>query len=118
MSHIRVFRYIDVLDAFVVTDEYRRIADRLGLIEWNPVVWIGRLFAMDNDFGEHWFDNFEERQAKEIEAAKLGLDSENACCGSRSIQGWAGWTLSLGRVSKTLLDGCIEVPGIRMQAPL
>jgi len=31
---------------------------------------------MDNDFGEHWFDNFEERQAKEIEAAKLGLDSE------------------------------------------
>ena len=42
--------------SFVGTDEYRHLADRLGLTEWNPVVWIGRLFALDNDYAEHWFD--------------------------------------------------------------
>jgi hypothetical protein len=44
MSPVRVFAYLERLDAFVVTDEYSRIAERLGLAEWNPVVWIGRLF--------------------------------------------------------------------------
>jgi len=61
---VHVFRYIDDLDAFVVTEQYRDIADTLGLSEWTPVVWIGRLFAMDNDFGEHWFDNWELREEK------------------------------------------------------
>lgn len=37
MPTIRVFEYIDQLDAFVVTDEYRDLADQLGLAEWNPV---------------------------------------------------------------------------------
>lgn len=75
-STIRIFDYIEQLDAFVVTDEYRDLAERLGLIEWNPVVWIGRLFALDNDYGEHWFDNWEEREALADEAQKLGLASE------------------------------------------
>lgn len=30
---IKVFRYIDELDAFVVTAEYQHLADTLGLIE-------------------------------------------------------------------------------------
>jgi len=76
VSTVRVFEYIDRLDAFVVTDEYRRLADRLGLAEWNPVVWIGRLFALDNDYGEHCFDNWDERAALESEARKLGIPSE------------------------------------------
>lgn len=77
MPKVRVFRYIDQLDAFVVTNEYRVIAERLGLIEWNPVVWIGRLFTLDNDYGEHWFDNWEEREAVEDDAQKLGLVAED-----------------------------------------
>ena len=76
MPTVLVFQYIDQLDAFVVTDEYRRLANRLGLIEWNPVVWIGRLFTLDNDYGEHWFDNWDEREALEGEAQKLGIASD------------------------------------------
>jgi LexA DNA binding domain len=76
MRTVRVFQYIDQLDAFVVMDEYRHLADQLGLIEWNPVVWIGRLFTLDNDYGEHWFDNWDERAALEGEAQKLGIASD------------------------------------------
>jgi hypothetical protein len=76
MRTVRVFQYIDRLDAFVVTDEYRYLADQLGLMEWHPVVWIGRLFALDNDYGEHWFDNWEERAALEDDAQKLGIASD------------------------------------------
>jgi hypothetical protein len=53
MPSVRVFKYIEQLDAFVVTEEYRQLADQLGLTEWHPVVWIGRLFILDNDYGEH-----------------------------------------------------------------
>jgi hypothetical protein len=49
MTTIRIFRYLDDLDCFVVSDKYRRIADQLGLTEWSPVGWIGRLFTRDND---------------------------------------------------------------------
>jgi hypothetical protein len=31
----------------VVTDQYRDLTNRLELTEWNPVVWIGRLFTLD-----------------------------------------------------------------------
>ena len=62
---IIIFRYLDnLLDAFDVSEMYRDIADTLGLTEWTPVVWIGRLFALDNDYGEHWFDNWELRRAE------------------------------------------------------
>lgn len=73
---IAIFRYLDDLDCFVVSDEYRQIAEQLGLIEWSPVVWIGRLFMLDNDYGEHWFDNWELREQLGPEAARLGLVSE------------------------------------------
>ncbi len=76
MSGIRVFRYVEPLDAFLVTDEYRSLAEQLGLAEWHPVVWIGRLFTLDNDYGEHWFDNWEEREAHATQAAELGIDSD------------------------------------------
>jgi LexA DNA binding domain len=76
MLTVRVFKYIEQLDAFVVTDEYCYLADRLGLTEWNTVVWIGRLFTLDNDYGEHWFDNWDERQALAGRAHKLGIASD------------------------------------------
>ena len=72
---IKVFVYVPELDALTVTDEYREIAAILGLTEWHPVVWIGRLFTMDNDFGEHWFDNWELRERGEDRAKELGLDA-------------------------------------------
>ncbi len=76
MSLIRVFQYLPEVDAFDVTPEYRALADLLGISEWNPVVWIGRLFAMDNDFGEHWFDNWEAREERAALAERHGLEAD------------------------------------------
>ena len=75
MAAIRVFRYIEEIDAFIVTPEFSKLADYLGLTEWHPVVWLGRLFTRDNDFGEHWFDNWDERENRAAKAKELGLDS-------------------------------------------
>ena len=75
MATIRVFKYIEELDAFVVTDKFKELMDKLGLTEWHPAVWIGRLFTLDNDYGEHWFDNWDEREALEARANELGIDS-------------------------------------------
>ena len=71
---VRVFDYVPQLDAFVVTDSFKAISDELGLTEWHHTVWIGRLFTLDNDFGEHWFDNWQLRDAIATEAAALGYD--------------------------------------------
>lgn len=71
---LKIFKYIDELDCFIVTEEYQQIADYLGLSEWNPVVWIGRLFTLDNDYGEHWFDNWGLREEKKNKAEQWGLD--------------------------------------------
>jgi len=73
---IAVFRYIEPLDGFEVTSTYREVAEQLGLGEWSPVVWIGRYFLMDNDSGEHWFDNWALREQNEARAAELGIDVE------------------------------------------
>jgi len=43
---IRVFKYIDELDAFLPTEEFSSISEELGLTEWHPAVWIGRFFIM------------------------------------------------------------------------
>lgn len=59
---IKVFEHVQELDIFRVTPEYESISMTLGIQEWNPVVWIGRFFTMDNDYGEHWFDNWDERE--------------------------------------------------------
>ena len=54
---------------------YKRIADELRLSEWNEVVWIGRYLTLDNDYGEHWFDNWVLREKIETETSTLGIDS-------------------------------------------
>jgi hypothetical protein len=61
---IQVFKYIPELDCFICTPEYEQIVLTLGISEWNPVVFIGRYFLMDNDFGEHIFDNWDEIEEK------------------------------------------------------
>ncbi len=73
---IKVFKHIPAIDAFIIEPEFKKIADYLGLSEWNEVVWIGRYFTLDNDFGEHWFDNWDERDKREAEAKKLGIAYE------------------------------------------
>ncbi len=70
---MRTFKYISELDCFVVNPEYKIIVDQLGLSEWNEVVWIGHYFAPDNDYGEHWFDNWEERDELEKKAESIGI---------------------------------------------
>lgn len=70
---MKIFKYIDKLDCFIVNPDYKEIANKLGLNEWNEVVWIGRYFSMDNDNGEYWFDNWLERDNIEKEAEKLGI---------------------------------------------
>ena len=73
---IRIFKYLPDVDAFVVTDEYLEIAERLGLCEWHPAVWIGRLFILDNDFGEHWFDNWDLRADRGLKDEHLAIDPD------------------------------------------
>lgn len=73
---VKIFDYIPELDCFTETKEYREIAERIGLGEWTWVNWIGRLFAMDNDYGEHWFDNWDEREAISDKAEGLGYESD------------------------------------------
>ena len=73
---IKVFNYISELDCFLPTEEYSIIAEQLGLVEWNPVVWIGRLFLRDNDYGEHWFDSWDARDVLEGRARELGYNAE------------------------------------------
>lgn len=77
MRSVKIFTYIEKLDCFLVDAHYKAIADQLGLTEWNAVVWIGRYFLLDNDNGEHWFDNWERREALTEEAETLGVDSHN-----------------------------------------
>lgn len=75
-TSVRIFRYIAADDAFVVADEYREIADALGLTEWHPAVWIGRLFILDNDVGEHWFDNWDLRAERGLSDDHLIIDPD------------------------------------------
>ena len=42
---------------------------------WEAFAWIGRLFCLDNDVGEHWFDNWELREQRAERAARHGLDA-------------------------------------------
>jgi len=71
---IKIFDYLGSLDCFVVTAQYKSLANTLGLTEWHEAVWIGRYFILDNDQGEHWFDNWELREKIEKQTNLLGID--------------------------------------------
>ena len=77
MRTIKIFKYIDELDCFVVNPSYKYISDTLGLTEWNEVVWIGRYFSLDNDNGEHWFDNWEHRDKIAKKAIEFGIEYDD-----------------------------------------
>nr|WKN37337.1 hypothetical protein K4G66_01275 [Tunicatimonas sp. TK19036] len=71
---MKPFRYILELDAFVLTEDYQHIASYLGIKGWKQYAWIGRLFTLDNNYGEHWMDNWELREIKASKAEALGYD--------------------------------------------
>lgn len=62
---IPILKYIGELDAFLPSDQYMEISGLLEIQEWTPVVWICRLLILDNDYGEHLFDNWNERELLE-----------------------------------------------------
>ncbi len=74
---LKVFDYVEELDCFLVNERFRYVADDLGISEWSPVVWIGRLFTLDNDYGEHWFDNWDLREEHAAAAEQLGLETHD-----------------------------------------
>jgi len=71
------FDHIKELDAFIINKEFDKLIKLLGVTEWHSAVWIGRFFALDADYGEHWFDNWELREEKAIKAAELGIEAED-----------------------------------------
>jgi hypothetical protein len=71
---IKVFNYVETLDCFVVNSEFSSICDSLGLSGREQTAWIGRYFSLDNDYGEHWFDNWEMRDVRETKAKDLGIE--------------------------------------------
>lgn len=73
---MRIFRHVEALDCLVLTPEYSQLAELLEIAGWESYAWIGRLFTLDNDYGEHWFDNEDEQDEREEAAERLGLDPE------------------------------------------
>lgn len=58
---------------FSVQPDFARVVELLDMVEWSPVVWLGRLLLMDEDFGEHIFDAWDERDALVPKIEELGL---------------------------------------------
>ena len=90
--YIKVFRYLEELDAFLPTDEFSQIVRELGLSEWTDVTFLCRYLALDNDYGEHIFDNWDEREEREEKAAQLGIEAESLLIvvPERFQNGWDG----------------------------
>ena len=88
---VKVFDYINELDCFVVRKEFQDLMEESDLAEWNPVVWIGRLFARNQVFSEHWLDNWDERQVLADLAKEKGIDLG-------VISGEHGWGEPMGRL--------------------
>ncbi|MEZ6038542.1 MAG: hypothetical protein R3F29_13760 [Planctomycetota bacterium] len=71
---MRIFDYHADLDAFTLTREYAALIEVLDVDPWEAYAWLGRLFSLDNDVGEHWFDNWELREQRSEAAARAGFD--------------------------------------------
>lgn len=71
---MKVFKYIEELDCFVVRKEFVNAIEKFGLSEWTPVVWICRYLTLDDDSGEHLFDNWDERKKVVKLAKEKGID--------------------------------------------
>jgi len=73
----KVFDYLEELDCFRVNKKFKEVVDEMLLSEWSGVEWIGRYFTLDNDYGEHWFDNWVQREAVAGKVKSLGFEDES-----------------------------------------
>jgi len=74
---LQVFEYVEELDAFKVHPKFAEICGRLQLNEWGiGPIFIGRYLCMDNDFGEHFSDNWELREARDSEIKSSEFEAE------------------------------------------
>lgn len=91
-KQIKVFKYIEELDAFLPEQEFVDIVRKLGLSEWTDVVFICRYLALDNDYGEHIFDNWDQREEREEKAKAMGIDEDELLIvdPERFQNGWDG----------------------------
>jgi hypothetical protein len=71
---MKLFIHHADVGGFTYTPEYKELLEALDLGWWDGRAWLGRLFSMDNDVGEHWMDNDELVEARADLAARAGLD--------------------------------------------
>ena len=71
---MKLFIHHADVGGFTYTPEYKELLEVLDLGWWDGRAWLGRLFSMDNDVGEHWMDNDELVEARADLAARAGLD--------------------------------------------
>ena len=71
---MKLFLHHADVGAFTYTAEYKELLEVLDLGWWEGRAWLGRLFSLDNDVGEHWMDNDELVEARADLAARAGLD--------------------------------------------
>jgi hypothetical protein len=106
MTTLPVFDYLEELDCFLINPVFSNVVCQLHLNEWHPAVWVGRYFTMDNDFGEHWFEDWDEREALRERAEKLGYSYEQL---PLSFPGRKRRPMPQRRPAKTFLDGRTEI---------
>ena len=85
-KQIKVFNYIEELDCFLIDYGFKKICKYrqgmpclyLNIGEWHSAVWLCRLLCLDNDYGEHLFDNWDERDnfVHQINSLNLDIDAE------------------------------------------
>ena len=71
---MKLFIHHPAVGGFTYTAEYKELLEVLDLGWWDGRAWLGRLFSMDNDVGEHWMDNDELTEARASQAGRAGLD--------------------------------------------
>ncbi len=85
-------------------------------MEWHSTVFLGRYFARDNDYGEHWFDNWDEREALGARAAAMGIECEDLMIvlPFRFAEGQDGLSRE-ENYKKDKIDGPCHPPALRKQ---
>jgi hypothetical protein len=72
---LKLFLHHADVGAFTYRPEYVELCEVLEY-GWECRAWLGRLFSMDNDVGEHWMDNESLVEARADLAVRAGLDPD------------------------------------------
>ena len=74
---LKVFDYHEELDSFTINNQFKEVVDELRISEWSGVEWVGRYFMLDNDYGEHWFDNWDLRDLRADKVKQYGIEDDS-----------------------------------------